>query len=493
MLRAVLKLRSLSFLILIVTCTWIFAEPANAQLNVQTSVVVSSSSTTPFWFQSNRFGHFSGEGTQFLTRIYYDDIIESDGPFTLLYGADLIARPGRESTASFNRGYLKLQAYGFELAAGRFVQISPGYPSGLGMGSLGISRNVTPIPKVSFAVPTYLPVPFTKEFIKFRGHLIHGWLGSERFTEDVLLHEKVGYLKFGGNLPVNLYAGLAHYTKWGGNNHPRQGDIPKRFSDYWNVFFVMGGDEFTPGQEQTYALGDHLGVWDFGADLELGDTNIKLYRQFPIETKFNLKLQSAQDALTGILIELPDDNSSFLRSFIYEYMYTKYQAGPRRPNVGGDLSVDLYRGNQNYYNHGLYRTGWVYNFRTIGNPLFKPVDSNLGIINNRIIAHHVGFEALSRGVTLTGKATYSRNFGKRCDNRVPDLGEEELFGIQCENVVETSNGRELKQISLLASAEAPARFLGRDDLFLKVELAFDNGLLFGDQFGVMTSLRWSPN
>jgi hypothetical protein len=76
---------------------------------------------------------------------------------------------------------------------------------------------------------------------------------------------------------------------------------------------------------------------------------------------------------------------------------------------------------------------------------------------------------------------------------VPDLGEEELFGIQCENVVETSNGRELKQVSLLASAEAPARFLGRDDLFLKVELAFDNGLLFGDQFGVMTSLRWSPN
>ena len=485
------KTASFVTLICILLITGI-TDRTDAQYSVDMTGIISTDTQTPFWFQSNRNGIYSREGSQFLTQFSYDDIFFASDHINVLYGASLLTRPGKFSTISFNRGYIKIRGFGFELAAGRYIHTSPDYDINQGLGSLGISRNSTPIPRVSLGIYDWAPVPFTKEFIEIKGYIAHGWLGSERFTEDVLLHEKEGFLKVGGSLPVNVYAGLAHYATWGGNNHPTQGDIPHRLSDYKNVFFVLGGDEFTPGQEQTYALGDHLGVWEFGATVELDNLDIKLYRQFPIETKYNLKLKSEQDALTGIYFEFDEESSFPLHSFVYEYLYTKFQAGPRRPNVGGDLETDIYRGNQNYYNHGLYRTGWTYHQRTIGNPLFKVSDENLGILNNRIVAHHIGLESALGRMKIHGKATFSRNYGKRCDNRVPNIGEKELFNIRCENVVNTVRGRSLDQWSFLAGFETPFVLSGIEDLYLRFEFALDNGRLFGDQFGVLTSLRWAP-
>ncbi len=476
---------------------------AQAGFSFETSALISSENTTPFWLQANRYGMYSQNGTQFLTRLQYHSSFENLGPFSIHYGADLIARPAINSTINFNQGYLKVRAYGFEMAAGRFHNTSPLHDVELSMGSLGVSTNANPIPQIRIGLDDWQSIPFTNDFIKIRAHLTHGWLGSRRFTDDVLLHEKVGHLRFGGSLPVNLYGGMAHYAKWGGKNHPIDGDIPTRLSDYWNVFFALGGDEFTPGAEQAYALGDHLGAWDFGFYLYLDDVNVKVYRQFPLETKDNLKLKSLQDALTGVSFDFSENVRLPFNRFLYEFLYTKFQDGVRRPNIvngrncaeNPDPAIcrDNYRGNEDYYNHGLYRTGWAYNFRTIGNPLFILNEDNLGIVNNRIVAHHIGFISTVGDVQFTGKATYSRNYGKYCDNRIPDIGEGELFGIQCENIVDTIGGRMIEQWSFLASSVIPLNLSEIPNVSLIFELAFDNGALIGDQFGGLIGVRWNPN
>jgi hypothetical protein len=493
-------LRSLCFLVLLP----FISLNANAQdrISVETSTILSSSNTTPFWLQSNRYGMYAGNGTQLLTRAQYHDTWNESGFFTFHYGADLIARPGTESTLSFNQGYLKIRAAGMEFAAGRFHNTTPIHDDVIGMGSLGISSNPTPIPQIRVGLIDWTSVPFTRDFIQLRGHLSHGWLGSRRYTEDVLLHEKVGHVRLGGNLPLNLYAGIAHFVKWGGNNHPEFGDIPTRWSDFKNVFLAYPGDEQTPGPMQTYVLGDHLGAWDFGFFLDVGDTKFTVYRQFPLETRDNLKLKSLQDALTGISITLPDDFPLPVKRFVYEHLYTKYQDGPRRENFGGIIERDRYRGNENYYNHGVYRTGWVYNYRTIGNPLFTPSEENLGVLNNRIKAHHVGFISnLFEDVQLTAKATFSRNYGKYCDNRVPDLGDHELFGIECgpdfwgddaTEYIHTLSGHSVDQWSLLAGLSIPLTFIENHDVRFMLELAFDNGALAGDQVGGLLGFRWLP-
>lgn len=474
---------------------------AQSGLSVESTGIFSSSDHTPFWLQSNRHGMYARNGSQLFSRFQYHSDFGDIGPIKIYYGADLIARPGKESTINFNRGYINLKAYGLEFIAGRFHNTSPIHAEDLSMGSLGISHNASPIPQVRIGLSDWLSIPFTKDFIQIRGHLSHGWLGSSRYTQDLLLHEKVGHVKFGGDFPLNIYGGIAHYAKWGGNNHPEFGDIPTRFSDYRNVFFARPGDEKTPGPMQSYVLGDHLGAWDFGFFLDIGDTNLSFYRQHPLESRDNLKLKSLQDALTGISVTLPGHSRLPFRRFVYEFLYTKYQDGPRRSNEGGDLIRDLYRGNENYYNHGVYRSGWVYHQQTIGNPLFTPSGSNLGVLNNRIVAHHVGLSGSFQAVEFTAKATFSRNYGKYCDNRVPDLGDQELFGYQCLNQQDgityldriiTEGGQPVNQWSLFAGLSVPILTDTRHRVTLLIDSAYDNGVLLGNQFGLLIGVRWQP-
>src|SRR5690625_6839918 len=73
----------------------------------------------------------------------------------------------------------------------------------------------------------WMPIPFTAEFLQIKAHIAHGWLGSNRHVDNVLLHEKAGHLRIGGRLPVNVYGGIAHYAHWGGVS-PEFGDIPTR-------------------------------------------------------------------------------------------------------------------------------------------------------------------------------------------------------------------------------------------------------------------------
>ena len=468
----------LSLIILIPTQT--HAQLTKPDLSFETHALISSSGTTPFWLQSNRHGMFSSEGSQFLTRIQaHSTGNQLTNNLKISYGADFIARPSPQSTANFTQGYVRLDAYGLFLQTGRFHNTSPIHDDGLGMGSLGVSGNAPPIPQIRTGLADWTSIPFTRDFIQIKGHIVHGWLGSERYVSDVLYHEKVGHARFGGDFPLNLYGGIAQYVLWGGSM-PNGEQLPNTINDFWRVFIAVGGDENAIPGERNYVLGDQKGAWDFGFFLELDAFDMKVYRQFPLETKDNLKLKSTQDALTGISIEPTNRLNLPIRKLTYEFLYTKHQDGPRRPNTGGDLTRDRFRGNENYYNHGTYRTGWVYNHSTIGNSLFVPSsDPNIGVFNNRIVAHHLGLAfTLPKNIELTTKTTFSRNYGKRWDNRIPeDTEKAPLF--------DPSIG----QWSFFAGLDMPFTFQNQT-FSMMAEAGFDNGELIGNQVGVLIGLRW---
>jgi len=476
---------SLPFIIatLLLSGKFSFTKAQSLTTSVDLIGVVSTSDQTPFWIQSNRFGMFSETGNQVLTRMQAHGSSElfDNTSINLSYGADLIARPGAAGTLSFNQAYLKLNTYGIELAGGRFHSLSPIHDQRLSMGSLGVSGNAVPVPQISLGLPEWTGLPFTNDFIQIRAHVAHGWLGGERYTDNVLYHEKVGHARFGGNFPLNIYGGIAHYAKWGGRNNPQFGDLPATFTDFWRVFFALGGDDDAPDVEADYMLGDHLGAWDFGFFLELENFTINAYRQHPIETKDNLKLKSLQDALNGISIQFDERLGIPIRGFAYEFMYTKWQDGPRIGNIIDGVPCselppgtcrDNFQGNENYYNHHIYRTGWANQGRTIGNPLFRvsdtPVDQLVdGIDNNRIIAHHIGVDTFVGSSIVLAKVTASRNFGTR-DDPFPEPADQISVGIQSQT-----------PITLF---DMPFTLL--------TDLAWDNGDLFGSQFGMALGLRW---
>lgn len=463
------------------------SEKTKAQ-SIETTIdvtgVVSSSGNTPFWIQSNRQGIYSNTGSQLLTRVqaHGSSFLLENRNLTFSYGADLIARPGPQNTLSFNQGYVKLNYYGFELSGGRFHNSSPVHDSELGMGSLGVSGNALPVPQIRVGLPEWTGLPFTNDLIQIRGHTSHGWLGGDRYTDNVLYHEKVGHARLGGDFPFNLYGGIAHYAKWGGQNNPEYGDLPSDHSDFWRVFFARGGDEQTaPSVEADYMLGDHLGAWDFGFFLDLDQVSINFYRQHPIETKDNLKLKSLQDALNGLSFRFDESLGLPIRGFVYEFMYTKWQDGPRVENILEDGTRcseepercrDPFQGNENYYNHHIYRTGWATHGRTIGNPLFRvsntPIENLVdGIDNNRIIAHHIGVDSQIGNSQLITKITASRNFGTRDDP-----------------FSEPAN-----QLSVGLQSQTPVMFFNQP-MILITDLAFDSGDLFGSQFGMVLGIRW---
>jgi hypothetical protein len=447
--------------------------------------VGSSSGQTPFWIQSNRFGRYASDGSYAFTRLQLHGSTDSDsfGPFDLLYGADLLARPGSQSTLSFTQAYLKVRAYVFELSGGRFQNTSPIHDEALSMGSLGVSGNAVPIPQIRVGIPEWTGIPLTNNFIQIRAHLSHGWLEKDRYTKSPLYQEKVGHLRFGGDFPLNIYGGLAHYAMWGGKDNPAYGDLPSGFSDFFRVMIGVGGDERAPDVEADYLLGDHLGAWDFGFFLELNTVKINFYRQLPLETKDNLKLKSLQDALNGLSIRFDESLNLPIKGLTYEFLYTKWQDGPRIENVLDDGTRcfefpercrDPFQGNENYYNHSIYRVGWATQGRTIGNPLFRTANTPVaklvnGIDNNRIVAHHIGIETAVLATQIITKFTVSRNYGIR------------------ENPFETP----INQLSVGILTKRSVTIFDQP-MVLLADVALDSGDLFGSQFGASFGIRWTP-
>ena len=145
----------------------LFFQPAEAQhrTSIESAALISSGNETPFWFQSNRNGIYSPDGNQFLFRIQSYRSFDLSSSISAEVGADLIARPGPSSALYFNKGFLKLKGYGFELAAGRFNTNSPIHNETLSMGSLKVSRNAIPIPQIRFGLTDWTNLPLTNGFV----------------------------------------------------------------------------------------------------------------------------------------------------------------------------------------------------------------------------------------------------------------------------------------------------------------------------------------
>src|SRR5699024_6824988 len=146
-------------------------------------------------------------------------------------------------------------------------------------------------------------------------------------------------------------------------------DAPDSFKDFWRVFLALSGDKRALPSGQIYVLGDHRGIWDTGFNLTLSDIKFTVYRQFIYDDKDGLLFERLRDGLLGVSAELPGKKQQIVTAFLWEYLNTKWQGGPACPgNERGGPG-----GCENYYNNSVYRTGWAYLGKTIGNPLFLTV------------------------------------------------------------------------------------------------------------------------
>lgn len=447
---------------------------------LELSGAASSDETQPFWLYSNQRGAVDTDSPGGMATLNFQKNLMNDrSGFDYGFGATFVSRYSEDKALFFNQLYGRLSYGAFQLTGGRFFEQTGTVNESLSMGSLTISPNATPMPKVKFGIPEYTPLPLTNEFVEVKGAIAHGWFEEDRVVEKAWLHEKYAYVRFGGDFAFRPYAGIVHQSTWAGETDT-EGDLGDSFADFINVFFALSGSDDSAPPDQIFKQGDSRGIWDFGFYLSLKGFDFNVYRQFIYNDKDGVTLDVPQDGLLGFSVDLPTEKQQVLTEFLYEYLYTKNQSGPLCPRN----ERDGFGGCDNYYNNRFYRSGWTYEGNTIGNPLFLPVGTPgiertafpAGIANNRIVAHHVGLKgnvSATVGYKLLG--TWSRNYGLY-DN---------IDDNQNEGPTDFDSNPE--QWSLLAEfSYRPAAFRS---LQFNASLAGDFGELYDDRVGIMLGIK----
>lgn len=218
----------------------------------------------------------------------------------------------------------------------------------LSSGSILISNNAQAMPKVGFVTSKKIK---KNKNVNFDFGIAHGSFNkNEIYKESPFLHEKFLYM----NIIKNNYKisiGFVHEAIWGGNiqsNHKFAGKQPDSFSDFLRILIAEDGPEDIP---HANALGNHLGIWDFSFEKKNNGKTLKVYYQHLFEDTSGLRFANRTDGLWGVEFMEYFTNTTIL----VEYLTTKNQfINP--PYVS-----------EQYYNHGLYKSGWSYKDRTLGN------------------------------------------------------------------------------------------------------------------------------
>lgn len=391
----------------------------------------SSGGAIPFWLRANQWGTASlttptATLRAGLWRAYRPDTTtQRRRRFDWSVGAQLVGNVATHSQVLLAEGYVKGRWRSFELALGRWRQLTGLGDSTLSSGFVNGSANAMPIPKIQLATRGYVPLGFTKNFVALSAGFGHGWF-TNAYIQGSYLHQKYVYLRLGKPTSrLKGYVGINHEVQWGGqadyligSTAAVNGKLPSAFTYY--PYLVLGLRP--PGWQSTdytsfdgaYWFGNGLGSTDVGLELRSQRGTWLLYHQHIYEDLSGLLWLNAPDGLTGLSWHRHADRAGgWLTRVVVEWLSTMDQSGP-----AFDYSAS-YQGDDNYFNHGQYQQGWSYLGRTIGTPFVMPyseVSAGAGgggfFPNNRIKMGYVGaMGPVGTRLNWTLRLAYSRNYG----------------------------------------------------------------------------------
>lgn len=402
--------------------------------------LLATTGEIPFWMRANQYSIVPRGQTVYSLRSAWrldyrpapktpgDSILARTQKIDWGWGVEAVGNTGTVTQLVLPEAYLKVKIGPVEGYVGRRREVfGLGGGSPLSSGSFAWSGNALPMIKAQVAIPDFWPANST---LSVKGSFAKGWFNNG-FVQNSLLHQKSLYVRLGKpSSVVNLYAGFNHQVQWSGRtkrltNEFLLGDqFPSSLRDYW---WVISGaslntrDNIDPAKYSDFdrgnRVGNHLGTVDVGAEVKIGKLSILLYKQSLYEDGSLFYLINIADGLNGLRIRNQKANKATglrLNELTLEFLNTFSQ--------GGDVFVDgdpKRRGRDDYFNHGQYRDGWIYNGRTIGTPFIAPATdlcSDLPqyavINNNRIRVYHAGLSGqLTDRLTFSLKASYSQNAG----------------------------------------------------------------------------------
>lgn len=436
---------------------------------------------TPFWLQANRWGLYTDSPLQGSLGV--EGSLDYD--FGEHWNVEILGDVDRfmdddGTEVRLRYGYGALSWRAFEIKGGSFPQIVGILPDPeLSSGSMSVSGNARPLPKVQFSMPEWTVIPFTNETLEIQGGIAHGWFLGERAQTGALLHEKWGYGRFGARDGSKIYVGLVHHGMWGGEAQE------PTFENYRTIFFGGGA---APESGQVGPAGNGLGIWDIGIEMPLERATVHLYHHHYWELKQSLRWENGLDGVRGLAIDFYHDRW-WPDRFVIESIYTKFQGGPYHffDQMLSDAGITQEpvnnvtpgTGLQQYYQHYLYANGWTHQGRIIGTPLFvtQGEAEDLRIASNRVNSWHYAF-----GGDVGDRYRYRFKFTQATHS--PTI----IGARQYAQVSLVPEGERYRQWTMYAGAEIDRVFA--DNLALSFGFGADFGDVYRDTVGFELGIRW---
>ncbi|MFD1145281.1 capsule assembly Wzi family protein [Larkinella insperata] len=395
---------------------------------------VGTARSQPFWLRANQYGTAPSNTPSATVRAAVwkeysrsDTVHRRRSRLDWGFGLNPVVNAGAPSRVLLGEAYLKGKWGWLELLAGRWRQPIGLGDSTLSSGSVVVSDNALPIPKVQLATRGYVPFGFLRNWVAINAGYAHGWFNVP-YIQGSYLHQKYLYWRFGKPTGlIRVHAGLNHQVQWGGradyligSNVAVNGKLPSQFKYYDDVILAINptawdNDDFT-SFDGAYRIGNHLGSMDLAVEISTRAGEWFLYHQHLYEDQSGLLWINAPDGLTGLSWSRSKPGSGVvqLNRVVVEVLSTLNQSGPTFDLVGA-----RFQGNDNYYNHGQYREGWSYLGRSLGTPFVAPggelvprAQSGAFFPNNRVRMGYVGVSGrLFRSINWTSRLAYSRNYG----------------------------------------------------------------------------------
>lgn len=260
----------------------------------------------------------------------------------------------------------------------------------------------------------------------FKGNLAHYHMLDDRHFMGAMLHDKSIAIRIAADRRVEFMAGFHHYAQWGGVS-AKYGKHEVTLKNYIKTFFAQRGGTEDSMMDQLNVYGNHLGnewmrlVWredgyslTFQYDKPFEDNSGMIFKNFP-DGVWTFQYSKS-------------DRSAWVTDVVCEFICTTWQSGELhdRPATEEEMAKQnpddvlygkvIVGGQDNYFNHSHYYSGWTHYGRMIGLPLITPSvpdEAGLtnGIVNNRVRGYHLGVDGLIAKVPYRFKATFTENFG----------------------------------------------------------------------------------
>ena len=388
------------------------AQETKWSATLENQLLIGTGNNLPFWFTHNQLGRYNAnEPIQDLTEASF--IGNNDfSSIKLNYGTTIGLLSTKNKIAPIlTQAFARATWKGFAFEGGAFAEKEEMGGLSTSNGNLIRSLDSKPYPKIRFGTDGYIPFLFGKKWLRYSAEYDEGLtsLDDRAVVESAHLHHKSLSVQVAASKSLRISAGLNHYVFWGGTSN--QIAMPDDFHSYLLYITGSSGGSDFPGTDQINRAGNQLGAYNITLEKEFSNSSLQLWVSHPFEDISGMQLTNWRDNQWSLHFQ-KKKTGTWLDECVLEYIYTKHQSGGQTAPEPGYI-----RAKDNYFNNGVYKTGFSYMGYSMGTPLFGPIveraDGRIyGFSNNRITALHLGGKGyITPKLQWKTLLTWTNNFG----------------------------------------------------------------------------------